>query len=97
VAPLTLTRFTLQRRYKEKPIALSEERVRWRESIERDFFAGGLGFFALGDDANFALAIRTARMAGKEARGYASSGIVKRSDPCREWLETTNKMRPFTG
>ncbi|WP_394847175.1 chorismate-binding protein [Pendulispora brunnea] len=78
-----------------KPIALSGRRIRSHERIERDFFTGGLGFFTLEDDANFALAIRTARMSGNEVRVYAGSGIVKKSDPYREWLETTNKMQPF--
>jgi isochorismate synthase EntC len=78
-----------------KPIALSGERIRQHERIERGFFTGGLGFFTLGDDANFALAIRTARMTHNEVRVYAGSGIVRRSDPYREWLETSNKMKPF--
>ncbi|EJO61176.1 chorismate binding enzyme domain protein [Burkholderia multivorans CF2] len=34
-------------------------------------------------------------MTGCEVRVYAGSGIVKGSDPYREWLETGNKMRPF--
>ncbi|MCA8127235.1 chorismate-binding protein [Burkholderia multivorans] len=46
-------------------------------------------------DADFALAIRSARVTGCEVRVYAGSGIVKGSDPYREWLETGNKMRPF--
>lgn len=78
-----------------KPIALSGERIRRHERIERGFFTGGLGFFTLDSDANFALAIRTARMTGDEVRVYAGSGIVRRSDPYREWLETSNKMKPF--
>jgi len=78
-----------------KPVLLSGARIRSHEQIERGFFTGGFGFFTLGDDANFALAIRTARMTGDEVRVYAGSGIVKRSDPYREWLETSNKMQPF--
>jgi isochorismate synthase EntC len=78
-----------------KPIALSGERIRRYERIERDFFTGSFGFFTLEGDANFALAIRTARMSGDEVRVYAGSGIVKRSDPYREWVETANKMQPF--
>jgi hypothetical protein len=78
-----------------KPLALSGERIRSYERIDRGFYTGGLGVFTLGDDANFALAIRTARIAGNEVRVYAGSGIVKKSDPYREWLETSNKMQPF--
>ncbi|WP_410198847.1 chorismate-binding protein [Burkholderia multivorans] len=46
-------------------------------------------------DADFALAIRSARVTGCEVRVYAGSVIVKGSDPYREWLKTGNKMRPF--
>ena len=74
---------------------MSGERIRKYEDIERGFFAGGLGFFTLEDDADFALAIRTARLSGTDLRVYAGSGIVKGSDPYREWVETTNKMAPF--
>jgi isochorismate synthase EntC len=78
-----------------KPISLSGKRIRKHERIERGFFTGGFGFFTLDDNANFALAIRTARMSGDEVRVYAGSGIVKKSDPYREWRETSNKMQPF--
>lgn len=80
-----------------KPLALCGERLRSHEKIERGFYAGGLGFATLGDDANFALAIRTARLSGNDIHVYAGSGIVKGSDPYREWLETSNKMVPFIG
>jgi len=78
-----------------KPLDLCGERIRSYEKIKRGFFAGGLGFATLGDDANFALAIRTARVSGNDIHVYAGSGIVKGADPYREWLETSNKMRPF--
>jgi isochorismate synthase EntC len=78
-----------------KPVAMCGERLRRFEHIERGFFAGGLGVFRAAGDADFALAIRSARVTGREVRVYAGSGIVKGSDPYREWLETRNKMRPF--
>ncbi|TJZ67443.1 chorismate-binding protein [Chitiniphilus eburneus] len=78
-----------------KPLDLGGERIRQFERIERGFFTGGLGFITLGDDANFALAIRTARLSGHEVQVYAGSGIVQGADPYREWLETSNKMAPF--
>ncbi|KWF85723.1 hypothetical protein WL93_19000 [Burkholderia diffusa] len=79
-----------------KPVELCGERLRRFEHIERGFFAGGLGLFRpAAGDADFALAIRSARVTGREVRVYAGSGIVKGSDPYREWLETGNKMRPF--
>lgn len=77
-----------------KPIALSGQRLQRYECIDRGFYAGGLGYFSLADDANFALAIRTARLSGRHLHVYAGSGIVSGSDPYREWLETSNKMAP---
>lgn len=78
-----------------KPVVLSGDRIRNYEKIERGFYTGSFGFFTLGDDANFALAIRTAKISQNEVHIYAGSGVVKASDPYREWLETTNKMEPF--
>ncbi|MCO8310821.1 chorismate-binding protein [Pseudomonas mandelii] len=78
-----------------KPLAACGERIRRYEQIERGFFTGGLGYFTLGDDANFALAIRTAKLTSTHIHVYAGSGIVKASDPYREWLETNNKMKPY--
>ncbi|MGS0894726.1 chorismate-binding protein [Burkholderia stagnalis] len=79
-----------------KPVDLCGERLRRFEHIDRGFFTGGLGLFRpAAGDADFALVIRSARVTGREVRVYAGSGIVKGSDPYREWLETGNKMRPF--
>jgi isochorismate synthase EntC len=78
-----------------KPLAVCGERIRRYEQIDRGFFTGGLGYFTLGDDANFALAIRTVKLTESHIHVYAGSGIVKASDPYREWLETTNKMKPY--
>lgn len=78
-----------------KPIDLSGDRIRRYEKIDRGFFTGGFGYTTLDDQADFALAIRTARLSGNELHVYAGSGIVKGSDPYKEWLETSNKMGPF--
>jgi isochorismate synthase EntC len=78
-----------------KPLQVCGERIRRYETIERGFFTGGLGYFTLADDANFALAIRTAKVDGDHVHVYAGSGIVRGSDPYREWLETSNKMKPY--
>jgi isochorismate synthase EntC len=78
-----------------KPIALSGQRIRAYEKIDRGFYTGAFGYFTLDDSAKFALAIRTAKMSGNDIHVYAGSGIVKGSDPYREWLETSLKMSPF--
>ncbi|WP_095149058.1 chorismate-binding protein [Pseudomonas sp. Irchel s3a18] len=78
-----------------KPLALSGERIRRFEFINREFFTGGLGYLTLSDQCNFALAIRTAKVTPEHVHIFAGSGIVKASDPYREWLETNNKMKPY--
>ncbi|QXI47556.1 MULTISPECIES: chorismate-binding protein [Pseudomonas] len=78
-----------------KPLGLSGERIRRFEYIDREFFTGGLGYLTLGSRCNFALAIRTAKVTAAQVHIFAGSGIVKASDPYREWLETSNKMKPY--
>lgn len=78
-----------------KPLALSEARIRRFEYIDREFFTGGLGYLTLEGRCNFALAIRTAKVTDTHVHVFAGSGIVKGSDPYREWLETSNKMKPY--
>ncbi|MDH0304198.1 MULTISPECIES: chorismate-binding protein [unclassified Pseudomonas] len=78
-----------------KPLDLSGERIRRFEYIDREFFTGGLGYLTLAGQSNFALAIRTAKVTAAHVHIFAGSGIVKASDPYREWLETSNKMKPY--
>ncbi|WEK31352.1 MAG: chorismate-binding protein [Candidatus Pseudomonas phytovorans] len=78
-----------------KPLNVSGERIRRFEYIDREFFTGGLGYLTLEGRCNFALAIRTAKVTAAHVHIFAGSGIVKASDPYREWLETSNKMKPY--
>ena len=78
-----------------KPLAMSGDRIRRFEYIDREFFTGGLGYLTLEGRCNFALAIRTAKVTEAHVHIFAGSGIVKASDPYREWLETGNKMKPY--
>lgn len=64
------------------------------ESLDRGWYAGPVGWFNLAGNGEFAVAIRSALVNGTRARLYAGSGIVRDSDPEREWQETIIKLRP---
>ncbi|WP_223069817.1 chorismate-binding protein [Paenibacillus caui] len=65
------------------------------EPFERSYYSGGLGYCRLNDDANFALAIRSASFADGQLNVYAGSGLVETAAAELEWNETLTKMTPF--
>lgn len=71
----------------------------WRElkqteSLARGWYAGPVGWIAK-DAAEFAVGIRSALLRDRDLYVYAGAGIVKGSDPAREWQELQEKMKPF--
>lgn len=65
------------------------------EPFERGFFTGGLGYFNLRDDSNFALVIRSGCLYDFILDVFVGGGIVKNSVPDLEWEEGHIKMTPF--
>lgn len=63
------------------------------EPVKRGIYAGAVGWMNWHDEADFAIAIRTALVAGGRIHLQAGAGIVADSDPGREWEETMNKGR----
>jgi len=63
------------------------------ESEQRGIYAGGVGFFELGGDADFAIAIRSALIKDNRAHINAGAGIVHDSVAEHEYRETLNKAR----
>ncbi|MDT8410257.1 MAG: anthranilate synthase component I [Wenzhouxiangellaceae bacterium] len=63
------------------------------EPVRRGIYAGAVGWMNWHDEADFAIAIRTALVAGGRIHLQAGAGIVADSDPAREWEETMNKGR----
>ncbi len=61
------------------------------EPFHRGWYAGPIGWLRR-DEGNFAVAIRSALINGKDLHIFAGAGIVKQSDPLEEWNETDNKM-----
>ncbi len=64
------------------------------EPYHRGWYAAPIGWIRKGE-GNFAVAIRSALINGKDLHIYAGAGIVLQSDPRAEWNETDNKMDNF--
>ena len=60
------------------------------EPFDRGWYAGSAGYLAL-EQAEFAVALRSALIQGDHIHLYAGAGIVAGSDPEQEWLEIENK------
>ena len=78
-----------------RPRAVAAELLRLAEPFDREFFAGGFGYCAGLDSADFALAIRTGRLERDRLSLFAGGGIVADSVTEREWEECAVKMTPF--
>jgi len=76
------------------PSDAATRQIRKYEPFSRGWFAGPVGWIAK-DSANFAVAIRSALIAGKQISLFAGAGIVKSSVPAFEWQETQNKIKQF--
>jgi menaquinone-specific isochorismate synthase len=64
------------------------------EPFGRGWYAAPVGF-ASANEARFAVAIRSALIAGKTAHLFSGAGIVEGSIAPREWEELENKINPF--
>ena len=71
------------------------EKIRSVEELDRGFYAAPLGWMDYKGNGEFAVAIRSALLQGKEASLFAGCGVVSDSDPESEFLETSLKFRPM--
>jgi salicylate biosynthesis isochorismate synthase/menaquinone-specific isochorismate synthase len=77
-----------------------EAALRWldqNEATERGWFAGPVGFVQSDGDGEFAVALRSALVRGRNATAWAGAGIVERSQPMAEFTETELKLRTVLG
>jgi menaquinone-specific isochorismate synthase len=65
------------------------------ENFERGWYAAPVGWMNLSDEADFHVAIRSARIDGTQASLYAGCGIVADSDAEMEWKEANLKLLPI--
>jgi menaquinone-specific isochorismate synthase len=63
------------------------------ESLERGWYAGGIGWLAPNGDGELAVALRSALLRGDEATLFAGAGVVEGSTPAGELAETRLKLR----
>jgi anthranilate synthase component 1 len=63
------------------------------EPVKRNIYAGAVGYLGWHDNADLAIAIRTAVIRGGKLYVQAGAGIVADSDPEKEWEESMNKGR----
>jgi len=75
------------------PRELALSVIREIEPFPRGLYTGCLGWLMEPHRGEAVVAIRTARIEGKQARLYAGAGIVEGSDPTREERETEVKLR----
>ncbi len=61
------------------------------EPVRREIYAGAVGYFNWHNEADLAIAIRTAMVKDGVLQIQAGAGIVADSDPTAEWEETLNK------
>jgi len=74
------------------PCARAAGLIRSLEPVERDFYAGAVGWCDRRGDGAWYVAIRCAELCGAQARLYAGAGIVLGSEPRAEAAETGAKF-----
>ncbi|MGA9334875.1 MAG: anthranilate synthase component I [Rudaea sp.] len=63
------------------------------EPVKRGVYGGAIGYWNWHDEADLAIAIRTAIVQNGELHVQAAGGVVADSEPELEWEETMNKCR----
>jgi menaquinone-specific isochorismate synthase len=71
------------------------EVIRELESMDRERYAGPVGWTDANGNGEWGIALRCAQLSGNEARLFAGCGIVAGSDPAAELAETLAKFRPM--
>jgi menaquinone-specific isochorismate synthase len=75
------------------PIDLACEQIQTYEPFERGLYAAPLGWIDYQGNSKFIVGIRSALISGNQARLYAGAGIVKGSDPKKEFAEVRLKLQ----
>jgi len=71
------------------------EVIRELESMDRERYAGPVGWTDADGNGEWGIALRCAQLTGNKARLFAGCGIVAGSDPAAELAETLAKFRPM--
>ncbi len=77
------------------PADAAVELIRELEKMDRERYAGPVGWMDAAGNGEWGIALRCARLDGNRARLFAGCGIVAGSDPAAELAETQVKFRPM--
>jgi menaquinone-specific isochorismate synthase len=77
------------------PTGAAVEAIRELESMDRERYAGPVGWIDADGNGDWGIALRCAQVSGRRARLFAGCGIVAGSDPAAELAETESKFRPM--
>ena len=77
------------------PVDLALDYLAKLEELDRDRYAGPLGWVDARGDGEWYVGIRSAIVSGDSARLFAGVGIVADSDPLAELAETQLKLQAF--
>jgi menaquinone-specific isochorismate synthase len=79
------------------PTGAALELIRDLEQMDRERYAGPVGWVDADGNGEWGIALRCAQLSGRTARLFAGCGIVAGSDPAAELAEAQVKFRPMRG
>jgi menaquinone-specific isochorismate synthase len=79
------------------PAGAALELIRELEHMDRERYAGPVGWVDADGNGEWGIALRCAQLSGRTARLFAGCGIVAGSDPGAEFAETLVKFQPMRG
>src|SRR5579859_1647126 len=79
------------------PTGVALELIRELEQMDRERYAGPVGWVDAEGNGEWGIAIRSAQLSGRTARLFAGCGIVAGSEPAAELAETLVKLQPMRG
>jgi menaquinone-specific isochorismate synthase len=79
------------------PTGVALELIRELEHMDRERYAGPVGWVDADGNGEWGIALRCAQVSGRTARLFAGCGIVAGSDPAAELAEAQVKFRPMRG
>jgi len=79
------------------PPGAALELIHELEQMDRERYAGPVGWVDAEGNGEWGIALRCAQLSGRTARLFAGCGIVAGSDPAAELAETIVKFQPMRG
>ena len=79
------------------PTSAALELIRDLEHMDRERYAGPVGWVDADGNGEWGIALRCAQLSGRTAHLFAGCGIVAGSDPAAELAEAQVKFRPMRG